>query len=38
LLSVGLGYRYFQERNIRRRLVGSAIMVMGAALVVAYAP
>lgn len=35
LLSVLLGYRYFRERNIRRRLVGAAIMVAGAAMIVA---
>lgn len=35
LLSVFLGYRYFHERNIGRRLVGAAIMVAGAVLIVA---
>jgi drug/metabolite transporter (DMT)-like permease len=35
LISVFLGYRYFQERSIRRRLFGSAVMVAGAALIVA---
>lgn len=35
LISVFLGYRYFQERNIGRRLVGSAVMVVGAVLIVA---
>ena len=35
LISVFLGYRYFRERNIRRRLVGSAIMIAGAVLIVA---
>jgi drug/metabolite transporter (DMT)-like permease len=34
LISVFLGYRYFEERNIRRRLLGSAIMVAGAVLIV----
>jgi drug/metabolite transporter (DMT)-like permease len=34
LVTVYLGHRYFQERNIRRRLVGSVIMVMGAILIV----
>lgn len=34
LISVFLGYRYFAERNIRRRLIGSVIMVLGAALIV----
>jgi drug/metabolite transporter (DMT)-like permease len=34
LLSVFLGYRYFAERNIARRLVGSLIMVAGAVLIV----
>ena len=34
LISVFLGYRYFAERNIRRRLLGSLIMVLGAVLIV----
>ena len=34
LVTVYLGHRYFQERNIRRRLAGSAIMVTGAILIV----
>lgn len=34
LISVFLGYRYFQEGNIRRRLLGSLVMVVGAALIV----
>jgi drug/metabolite transporter (DMT)-like permease len=34
LLSVFLGYRYFRERNIRRRLLGSVIMIAGAVLIV----
>jgi drug/metabolite transporter (DMT)-like permease len=35
LISVFLGHRYFHERNIGRRLVGSAVMVAGAVLIVA---
>ena len=34
LISVFLGYRYFQEGQIRKRLVGSLIMAAGAALIV----
>jgi drug/metabolite transporter (DMT)-like permease len=34
LVTVYLGHRYFQERNIRRRLVGSIVMVIGAMLIV----
>jgi drug/metabolite transporter (DMT)-like permease len=34
LVSVFLGYRYFQESQIRRRLLGSAIMAAGATLIV----
>ena len=34
LISVFLGYRYFQEGQIRKRLLGSAIMAAGAALIV----
>jgi drug/metabolite transporter (DMT)-like permease len=36
VISVFLGYRYFAERNIGRRLIGSLIMVAGAALIVAF--
>ena len=36
LLSVFLGHRYFAERNIGRRLVGSLIMVAGAVLIVTF--
>jgi hypothetical protein len=34
LITVYLGHRYFAERNIRRRLLGSLIMVIGAILIV----
>ena len=34
LVSVFLGHHVFREKNIRRRLVGSLIMVAGAALIV----
>lgn len=34
LITVYLGHRYFQERNIRRRLLGSFVMVTGATLIV----
>jgi drug/metabolite transporter (DMT)-like permease len=34
LIGVYLGHRYFQERNLRRRLVGSVVMVIGAMLIV----
>lgn len=34
LITVYLGHRYFAERNIRRRLIGSLIMVTGAILIV----
>jgi len=34
LMGVYLGHRYFQERNIRRRLLGSFVMVIGAMLIV----
>jgi drug/metabolite transporter (DMT)-like permease len=34
LISVLLGYRYFQEPHIRKRLLGAAVMVVGAALIV----
>jgi drug/metabolite transporter (DMT)-like permease len=34
LISVFLGYRYFQEQHIRRRLLGAAVMVAGAGMIV----
>jgi len=34
LITVYFGHRYFQERNIRRRLLGSLVMVIGATLIV----
>lgn len=34
LISVFLGYRYFREGQIRKRLLGSVIMAAGAALIV----
>jgi drug/metabolite transporter (DMT)-like permease len=33
LISVFLGYRYFSERNIGRRLFGSLIMIAGAIVI-----
>jgi drug/metabolite transporter (DMT)-like permease len=34
IVSVLLGHRYFQERNIRKRLGGSVVMTIGAVLIV----
>jgi drug/metabolite transporter (DMT)-like permease len=34
IVSVLLGHRYFQERNIRKRLGGSVVMAVGAVLIV----
>jgi drug/metabolite transporter (DMT)-like permease len=36
LLTVFFGYLFFQERNIRKRLLGSLIMVGGAVLIVVF--
>jgi drug/metabolite transporter (DMT)-like permease len=36
VLSVFLGHRYFQEPNVQKRLLGSAIMVLGAVLIVVF--
>jgi len=36
LISVFLGHRYFQERDIQQRLVGAAVMVAGAAIIVTF--
>jgi drug/metabolite transporter (DMT)-like permease len=38
LITVYFGHRYFRERNIRRRLLGSLVMVIGAMLIVAAQP
>ena len=38
LFSVFLGYRYFQERNIPRRLFGSVLMIAGAVIIAAPGP
>lgn len=34
LLSVLFGYRFFGETDIRRKLIGAAIMVAGAVLII----
>jgi drug/metabolite transporter (DMT)-like permease len=34
LITVYVGHRYFQERNLRRRLLASLVMVIGAMLIV----
>jgi drug/metabolite transporter (DMT)-like permease len=36
ILSVFLGYKFFQERNIVRRLSGSLIMVVGAGCIIVF--
>ena len=36
ILSVLFGYHFFQEKNILRRLVGSVVMVTGAALIITF--
>ena len=36
LISVFLGYQYFQERQIRKRLLGSVVMAAGAVLIVMF--
>jgi drug/metabolite transporter (DMT)-like permease len=38
LISVLLGHRYFQERNIPRRLFGSMLMIAGAVIIAALGP
>lgn len=35
LISVFLGYRYFEERSIARRLIGSIVMIAGAVMIAA---
>ena len=36
LISVFLGYRYFQEGNMRTRIIGSLVMTAGAAMIVMF--
>ena len=36
LVSVFLGYKIFQEENIRKKLIGSIIMMLGAILIIMY--
>lgn len=36
LLNVFLGYRYFQERNIQKRLLGTLVMIAGAVLIIVF--
>jgi hypothetical protein len=36
LISVFLGYRYFQEGQMRSRIVGSLVMTAGATLIVMW--
>jgi len=34
LLSIFFGYRYFQEKDIRKKILGSAIMIVGSILII----
>jgi len=36
LISVFLGYKYFNESNIKKRLIGSFFMIIGSALIIIY--
>ena len=36
IVSVLLGHRYFQERSIRRKLIGTAIMIAGSVIVILF--
>jgi drug/metabolite transporter (DMT)-like permease len=36
VISVFLGFQYFQERHIRKRLFGSVVMAAGAVLIVMF--
>jgi drug/metabolite transporter (DMT)-like permease len=36
LLSVFFGYKYFQEKNIRKRFVGSLFMLLGSVLIIIF--
>jgi drug/metabolite transporter (DMT)-like permease len=34
IVSVLLGYRFFRERDIRKKLIGSAIMIIGSVVII----
>jgi drug/metabolite transporter (DMT)-like permease len=36
LVSVFLGYKYFEEKNIKERIIGSVLMIIGAAFIIIY--
>lgn len=36
LVSVLMGYKFFKEKNIRKKLLGSVIMIAGAVLIIMY--
>jgi drug/metabolite transporter (DMT)-like permease len=36
LISVVLGYKYFSERNIKKRIIGSIIMIAGASVIILF--
>jgi len=36
LVSVFLGYKYFKEKNIKQRIIGSILMIIGAVFIIIY--
>lgn len=36
IISVILGYRFFKEQNIRKKLIGSAIMIAGSVIIILF--
>ena len=36
LISVWMGYKFFAEKNIRRKLIGSLVMIIGAVLIILF--
>lgn len=36
MVSVVFGYKFFQEKHIRKKLMGAAIMIVGAVLIIVY--
>jgi drug/metabolite transporter (DMT)-like permease len=34
IVSVLLGHKFFKELNIRKKLIGSAIMIMGSVIII----
>ncbi|MOA02944.1 hypothetical protein D3C78_1224210 [compost metagenome] len=34
IVSIGFGYKFFQEKNIGKKVIGSLIMIIGSVLII----